>query len=222
MRTKEYLPTCSIRYIASLLRKHSLSFSFPFSSRLWQCSYKSRCRSSLVSGFRWYSIPFVLAWTVTLLPAQQIHRRDWVDPHIGTGGGGTEYGGTMPFVSAPFGAISWTAQTRINKVGSASYAIEDKSISGFIATRQPAIWMGDYGYFTLMPEVGVLALQPAARSLSFRHDEETASPAYYSVLLHVKNGGVIHVESTATSHCSYWRFTFPRGAKTPWKIAESR
>ena len=30
----------------------------------------------------------------------------------------------------------------------------DKTISGFMGTHQPAIWMGDYGYVTLMPEVG--------------------------------------------------------------------
>ncbi|MBB5343776.1 putative alpha-1,2-mannosidase [Edaphobacter lichenicola] len=66
----------------------------------------------------------------------------WVNSYIGTGGGGTEYGGTMPLVTMPFGMTNWTAQTRQNKISVTSYAYEDRTISGFIGTHQPAIWMG--------------------------------------------------------------------------------
>ena len=59
----------------------------------------------------------------------------------------------MPFVTPPFGMTDWTAQTRQNKLGGVSYKYEDTTISGFMGTHQPAIWMGDYGYVTLMPEV---------------------------------------------------------------------
>ena len=76
---------------------------------------------------------------------------DWVNTYIGTGGGGSDYGGTMPFVTAPFGTTNWTAQTRQNSISVSSYAFEDNTISGFIGTHQPAIWMGDYGYVTLIP-----------------------------------------------------------------------
>ena len=79
---------------------------------------------------------------------------DWVNTYIGTGGGGSDYGGTMPFVTTPFGMTNWTAQTRQNRISVTSYAYEDDTISGFIGTHQPAIWMGDYGYVTLMPEIG--------------------------------------------------------------------
>ena len=41
-----------------------------------------------------------------------------------------------------------------------SYEYDDTSISGFIGTHQPAIWMGDYGYVTLMPQVGDLRTTP--------------------------------------------------------------
>jgi putative alpha-1,2-mannosidase len=52
----------------------------------------------------------------------------------------------MPFVTPPFGMTDWTAQTRQNKVSVTSYKYEDLSISGFMGTHQPAIWMGDFGY----------------------------------------------------------------------------
>ena len=81
---------------------------------------------------------------------------DWVNTYIGTGGSsnGPEYGGTMPLVTTPFGMTNWTPQTRQNRISVSSYAYEDSSISGVIGTHQPAIWMGDYGYVTLMPERG--------------------------------------------------------------------
>jgi len=37
---------------------------------------------------------------------------------------------------------------------------DDTAITGFIGTHQPAIWMGDYGYVTLMPQVGELRTTP--------------------------------------------------------------
>src|SRR6202162_3806694 len=106
---------------------------------------------------------------------------DWVNTFIGTGGGGVDYGGTMPFVTTPFGMINWTAQTRQNRISVSSYAYEDSYIQGFIGTHQPAIWMGDYGYVTLMPEIGSINYAPEARRLEFRHQDEVSTPYYYSV-----------------------------------------
>ena len=37
---------------------------------------------------------------------------DWVNTYNGTAGSGSEYGGTMPLVTTPFGMTNWTAQTR--------------------------------------------------------------------------------------------------------------
>src|ERR1700679_2375379 len=94
---------------------------------------------------------------------------DRVNPFIGTGSGKIGYGGTMPFVTPPFGMTDWTPQTRQNKLSVVSYKYEDTAISGFIGTHQPAIWMGDYGYVTLMPEIDTLKTSPEARKLSFVH-----------------------------------------------------
>jgi putative alpha-1,2-mannosidase len=90
-----------------------------------------------------------------------------------------------------------------------SYAYEDDAISGFIGTHQPAIWMGDYGYVTLMPEVGRSAERrvSAPALLARRRDR-------HALLLRGQDGRPngarrIVAEITATDHCGYLRFTFP-------------
>ena len=140
---------------------------------------------------------------------------DWVNTYIGTGGSsdGPEYGGTMPLVTTPFGMTNWTAQTRQNRISVSSYAYEDGMISGFIGTHQPAVWMGDYGYVTLMPETG--AIQPTVeyRRQPFTHKDEISTPYYYAVKMGREPAHRILAEMTATDHCGYLRFTFPAGAK---------
>jgi putative alpha-1,2-mannosidase len=136
---------------------------------------------------------------------------DWVNTFIGTGGSGNgpEYGGTMPLVTTPFGMTNWTAQTRQNRISVSSYAYEDGAISGFIGTHQPAVWMGDYGYVTLMPEVGNINPTVEYRRLPFSHRDEVSTPYYYSVKMGADPGRQIVSELTATDHCAYLRFTFP-------------
>jgi putative alpha-1,2-mannosidase len=100
----------------------------------------------------------------------------WVNPYIGTGSGPIGYGGTMPFVTPPFGMTDWTPQTRQNRLSVTSYKYEDSTISGFIGTHQPAIWMGDYGYVTVVPEIDHLKITPEDRKLPFSHRQETVEP----------------------------------------------
>jgi predicted alpha-1,2-mannosidase len=145
-----------------------------------------------------------------------------VNPLIGSGSGKIGYGGTMPFVTPPFGMTNWTPQTRQNKLGTVSYKYEDTAISGFMGTHQPAIWMGDYGYVTLMPEMGDLKTTPDARKLPFQHKDEIARPDYYSVWLDMANGQRIHTEMTATERCAYMRFTFPKGTQPRILVEASR
>ena len=145
-----------------------------------------------------------------------------VNPYIGTGEGKIGYGGTMPFVSTPFGMTDWTAQTRQNKISVVSYKYEDKTISGFIGTHQPAIWMGDYGYVTLMPEIGALKATPEERKLAYKHADETVRPDYYSVSLDAGDAQRIRTEMTATEHCGFLRFTFPAGAEARVIVEASR
>jgi predicted alpha-1,2-mannosidase len=150
---------------------------------------------------------------------------DWVNTYIGTGSGGvggSDYGGTMPFVTTPFGMTNWTAQTRENRISVSSYAFEDDTISGFIGTHQPAIWMGDYGYVTLTPEVDAVKIAPDARKLPFRHGDEITTPYYYSVLMDAGHSRRIRAEVTATDHCGFLRFTFPAHSEASVVIEATR
>ena len=139
---------------------------------------------------------------------------DWVNTFVGTGSSmGPEYGGTMPFVSTPFGMTNWTAQTRQNRISVSSYEYHDQYIEGFIGTHQPAIWMGDYGYITLMPETGSMNFAPENRRLSFTHKDEISTPYYYAVTMGSGAAQRIKAEMTATDHAGYLRFTYPKNAK---------
>src|SRR6202048_1698540 len=146
----------------------------------------------------------------------------YVNPLIGTQKSAIGYGGTMPFVSPPFGMTNWTPQTRQNKISVTSYNYDDSTISGFIGTHQPAIWMGDYGYVTLMPEIGSINYAPEARRLSFAHKDEVSTPYYYSVKMGTDAAHRIDAEMTATDHAGYLRFTYPRGSKASVLIEATR
>ncbi len=79
-----------------------------------------------------------------------------------------------------------------------SYKYEDTAITGFMGTHQPALWMGDYGYVTLMPEIGPVTLTPDARKLAYVHPDEVARPDYYSVWMTAGGGRRIRTELTAS------------------------
>ena len=68
-----------------------------------------------------------------------------VDPFIGSEGLGSGYGGMQPCATVPFGSIHIVPMTRLNRIGMLSFNALDDTLIGFILTRQPAIWMGDWG-----------------------------------------------------------------------------
>lgn len=137
---------------------------------------------------------------------------DWVNTYIGSGDGPIGYGGAMPFVTAPFGMTNWTAKTRPMARPGTSYNYADSNIEGFIGTHQPATWMGDYGYVTLMPELDTVKTAAADRRLAFSRAKEKSTPYLYSVVLNAGQGRSLKTEITATDHCARFRFTFPRNA----------
>lgn len=90
-----------------------------------------------------------------------------------------------------------------------NYFYEDDSIIGFLASHQPTVWMGDYGYVSLMPQTGDLRVLPKDRALKFSHAAEVSKPYYYSVLLNANNNKNIKAEMASTSRCAIFQFTFP-------------
>ena len=134
---------------------------------------------------------------------------DYVNPMIGTALKGE--GGTSPFVGTPFAMTEFMPQTRENKMGTMAYVYDDKSIMGFLASHQPTVWMGDYGYVSLMPQIGEkIKVLPEDRQIIFDHKQEKATPYYYSVNLPSENKKNIKAEISAASRCALFRFTFPK------------
>src|SRR5882724_9250093 len=131
---------------------------------------------------------------------------DDVNPMIGTTGPSVyDYGGMIPGVATPFGMTHWTAMTRENKISVYSYNHSDKTIAGFLGTHQPAIWMGDYGYVSVMPSSGELK---TSRKLPYSHQDEVSAPNYYAVQMD-DGGRPLKAELTATTRAGFLKFTFP-------------
>jgi len=153
---------------------------------------------------------FTLGCVLALATSLHADNLDYVNPYIGTDGrSATEYGGMMPFVVPPFGMTSWTPQTRQNKISRTSYHYSDSMISGFIGTHQSAIWMGDFGYVTVMPQLDWIKTAPDARKLPFSHKNETVTPYYYSVVMEAGAERALRTEVTATESCALLRITYP-------------
>ncbi|MEO6734641.1 MAG: GH92 family glycosyl hydrolase [Ferruginibacter sp.] len=147
---------------------------------------------------------------------------DYVNPLIGTPYAGfkkgLDGGGTIPAVNTPFAMTNFLAQTAEPKMGLNAYVYEDKSIMGFLASHQPTVWMGDYGYVSVMPQVGELKLLPKERALPFDHSNEVSHPYYYSVLLNAGDNQHIKGEIAGASRAGIFRFTFPAAEKARFII----
>jgi predicted alpha-1,2-mannosidase len=133
---------------------------------------------------------------VTPLSGQQDLTR-YVNPFIGTAG----HGHTFPGAIVPYGMVQLSPDTRLSGWdGCSGYHYSDSKIYGFSHTHLSGTGISDYGDILLTPTVG--------RNYSgrFRHQNETATPGYYSVKLDDEN---ILVELTTTARAGMHRYTFP-------------
>lgn len=133
-----------------------------------------------------------------------------VDPMIGTGG----HGHTFPGATVPFGMVQISPDTRWeNWDGSSGYHYSDKTIMGFSQTHLSGTGAPEYCDVLFMPTVGKIQMLPGNENdtrtgyrSAFSHNNEKASPGYYSVLLDDYN---VTAEMTATTRSSMQRYTFP-------------
>jgi predicted alpha-1,2-mannosidase len=135
---------------------------------------------------------------------------DLVNIFWGTGG----HGHTYPGATVPFGMVQLSPDTYNDDWDWCSgYHNSDTTIMGFSHTHLSGTGCGDLLDFLVVPRTGEVRLEPGDRKQpgtgyrsSFSHEDEKASPGYYSVLL--KDTG-IHAELTATEHAGFHRYTFP-------------
>lgn len=134
-----------------------------------------------------------------------------VNPFIGTGG----HGHTFPGPTVPNGMIQPGPDTRMLEWDACSgYHYTDSLINGFSHTHLSGTGIGDYGDFLIMPTVGTKDMEfegTAAQNVSyasgFSHQNETASPGYYSVWLDRYD---VFAELTSTRRAAIHRYTFPK------------
>lgn len=149
---------------------------------------------------------------------------DKVNTFIGTTGhkGTVNYGGVCPWITPPHGMTSWTPMTQENNISLLPFRYEQNKIIGFMGTHQPTVWMGDYGFITIMPEVGSAKIIPADREMDIIPGSQKAKPYYYSVELTNVNSQKIHVKLTATARCGLFEITYPESAYSRLFIEMSR
>ncbi|GAB3467518.1 GH92 family glycosyl hydrolase [Actinophytocola sediminis] len=142
---------------------------------------------------------------------------DWVVTTRGTqsNGGGYSRGNNFPAAAVPNGFNFWTPVTNAGSL-STLYSYHENNneqnlpeIEAFTASHQTSIWMGDRQTFQFMPSIAEDVPDPdrAARALTFRHDNETASPHHYGVTF--DNG--LRTDIAPADHAAMFRFTFPDG-----------
>ena len=128
-----------------------------------------------------------------------------VRPFIGT----AEHGHVYPGATVPFGMVQLSPDTRLETWdGCSGYHYSDTSILGFSHTHLSGTGCADLGDIRLTPLSGTISRAgPDGYRCRFSHDDESARPGYYSVVL---KDPKIKVELTATAHAGFHRYTFPK------------
>lgn len=145
------------------------------------------------------------------LSAQSKKLINYVDPFIGTGG----HGHTYPGATLPFGMMQLSPDTGIEGWDWCSgYHYSDNSIMGFSHTHLSGTGATDYADILFMPTVGVLKFLPGSKEKPgegyrsrFKHENEKASPGYYSVYL---DDYKVKAELTVSMRSGLHKYTFPK------------
>jgi predicted alpha-1,2-mannosidase len=125
----------------------------------------------------------------------------YVDPFIGTLGGGF----TFPGAAAPYGMVQLSPDTD-GYFAYTGYQYGDAFIRGFSHVHIESMGVHAGGDIPFMPTVGpILSTDPNLFKTPFTHALESASPGYYGVRL--LNG--VHAELTAGTRVGVHRYTFP-------------
>lgn len=139
----------------------------------------------------------------------------FVNPFVGTGG----HGHTYPGVSAPFGMIQLSPDTRLEGWdGCGGYHYTDSVIYGFSHTHLSGTGVPDYGDLLIMPFTGENHWENGANGQagygsSFSHSNEQAQAGKYSVFL---TDDQIQVDLATTARCGFHSYTYPEN--TPKKV----
>lgn len=134
----------------------------------------------------------------------QAQYTQYVNPMIGTG----DHGHVFLGANVPFGMVD-AGPTQLNSGWDwcSGYHYSGNSIVGFAQTHLSGTGCSDLGDVALMPTQGDVTLTRDGLASNYSHDDETARPGYYSVML--QRFG-IRTEITATQRTALYRFTYPK------------
>ncbi|KAF4672079.1 hypothetical protein FOL47_000946 [Perkinsus chesapeaki] len=122
-------------------------------------------------------------------------------------------GGNMPIIARPFGFNHWSIVTDTSRE-ERGFSPSSVDFYGIICTHKPSFWIGDYGYFMLLPRVHTHASSfiPNSFASLFRPDQATYKPYYFRTTLansqSTAGQGYIITEMTPTEHAAVLRFQF--------------
>lgn len=140
---------------------------------------------------------------------------DYVNPFIGTGGEGHTYPGAV----RPFGMVQLSPDTAIkhytkNFRWCAGYQYDDPTLLGFSHTHFSGTGHSDLGDLLIIPTIGKIQTESGSEKQPetgyrsrYSHDEESAEPGYYSVILKDYN---IKAELTVSPRVGFHKYTFPK------------
>ena len=160
---------------------------------------------------------YLILLSILLISCQEDKQNlvEYVNPFIGTGG----HGHTYPGVSAPFGMVQLSPDTRLEGWdGCGGYHFSDSIIYGFSHTHLSGTGISDYADVLLMPTTGKIHLTNGVNEAKindapinelgyasrFSHENEIAKAGYYQVLLDDYN---INVELTSSIRAGVHRLS---------------
>ncbi|PWK83732.1 putative alpha-1,2-mannosidase [Lentzea atacamensis] len=160
-------------------------------------------------------------------PASAAVRDDtrYVDPLIGSAGGGNTYPGAV----RPFGMISWsptsTRGDQTNTGAANGYAYDVTRVRGFSLTHVNGAGChpGAAGDVPIMPHTGAITSSPTADTgdqvyaSDFTHADEIAEPGRYRVGL--KSGAT--ADLSVTTRAGIGEFTFPAEGSLLFRVSNS-
>lgn len=134
-------------------------------------------------------------------------KTQYVNPFIGTGG----HGHTYPGASVPFGMMQLSPDTRHDGWdGCSGYHYSDSIIYGFSHTHLSGTGVPDYCDLLISPQYGNPKIDPGyshpgGYGLSFKHEDESAMPGFYSVKM---DEGKVSAKVTVTERAGIHEYQF--------------
>ena len=140
-----------------------------------------------------------------------------VNPFVGTASvpgwtpnpfvGAQTSGNTFPGADVPFGMVQWSPDTP-TRLDTGGYNYDDTSIIGYSLTHLSGTGGPAEGDVPILPVVGTVPADPASATEPLHHDDEAASPGYYSLV-----AGGVRTQLTTTTRSGMAIFTFPSASR---------